>query len=85
MQTLSPENLRGLHPMNTDIFSFLNNHAKSPIEKSVRSKVKTALSTGLAISTDIYLETKRSMKFRGDEKFVVHWVGVDAASIVSEC
>jgi hypothetical protein len=52
-----------------DVFRFLTNHANLP-SRDFKSRVKSALKVGQAISLDLVLCTRR---YHGFEKFVTHW------------
>lgn len=52
-----------------DVFRFLTNHANLP-SRDFKSRIKSALKVGQAISLDLVLCTRR---YHGFEKFVTHW------------
>lgn len=72
VDTLNPENLAGNPIVGVDVFRFLGLHATN-LPKDFKTRVKTALKSGQPISLDVHLSTRRSMLFRGDEKFATHW------------
>jgi hypothetical protein len=52
-----------------DVFRFLTNHANL-LSRDFKSRVRSALKVGQAISLDLVLCTRR---YHGFEKFVTHW------------
>ena len=54
----------------TDVFKFLTKHSSAGLGRDYKSRVKTAMKAGSAISLDLGLCTRRYMGF---EKFVIHW------------
>jgi hypothetical protein len=69
---LNPANLANTQIVGSDIFKFLSYHATS-VSRDYKSKVRSALKDGQAISVDIHISTRRAAMFRGDEKFATHW------------
>lgn len=53
-----------------DVFKFLSTYSKKSLPSDFKSRVKTSLKDGQAISVELVLSTRRSMGF---EKFVLHW------------
>lgn len=72
VEVLNPQNLARGQIVGTDVFKFLAQHATT-MSKDFKSRVKTALRMGQAVSADIRLSTHRAAVFRGDEQFVTHW------------
>lgn len=59
------------NPVGQSAFNFLSNYAPgASLPSGFKTRVKTALKDGRAISLDAQLCTAR---YRGFEKFVVHW------------
>jgi hypothetical protein len=52
-----------------DVFRFLNHHAHS-LSRDFKSRVKSALKVGAAVSLELSLCTRQ---YHGFEKFVTHW------------
>lgn len=55
-----------------DIFRFFKQNMVSK-ESDYKSRVRSAIRAGSPISIEIRLQTRRSAKFRGDERFISHW------------
>ncbi|KAI5360123.1 Putative PAS domain, RGS domain, PAS domain superfamily protein [Septoria linicola] len=56
------------------VFNFLKDHMMKREKKSDwQAKVRNSLKKGQPISVALNLQTKRSIAFRGDEKFLAHW------------
>ena len=72
---LNPTILANNQIVGTDIFKFISNNATQST-RDYKARVRNALKMGMAISVDIYLETRRSMVYRGDERFATHWTPV---------
>lgn len=53
-----------------DVFRFLSMHAKSKLGSEFKSRVRSALKMGQAVSMDVTLCTRR---FMGYERFATHW------------
>ena len=53
-----------------DIFRFLSAHSPSKLSSDFKSRVRTALKMGNAISMDLTLCTR---KYMGYERYAIHW------------
>ncbi|KAI0120708.1 hypothetical protein BJ170DRAFT_160834 [Xylariales sp. AK1849] len=68
---LNPANNAGLI-VGQEIFRFFKQNMVSK-ETDYRSRVRNAIRVGQPISVEIRLQTRRSARFRGDERFWAHW------------
>lgn len=71
---LNPANNEGLLA-GLDVFRFFKRNMVGK-ETDYRARVRNAIRNGQPISVEIRLQTRRSAKFRGDERFVAHWTPV---------
>ncbi|PPJ52031.1 hypothetical protein CBER1_10398 [Cercospora berteroae] len=55
------------------VFNFLKDNMKKRERTDWTSKVRSSLKKGNPISVALHLQTKRSVVYRGDEKFMTHW------------
>ncbi len=62
----------GSQIVGTDIFRFLASRSPGKVSSEYKSRVRSALKVGNAISMDLTLYTRRGM-VPGSERFAVHW------------
>lgn len=55
-----------------NIFKILDQHSPS-MPRDFKTRIKTSLKGGRAISSDLSLVTKRSVIYRRSERFATHW------------
>lgn len=72
VESLNPATTAGIMIVGSDVFRFLGHHMISK-QTEYRTRVKTAIRSGVPVSTALRLQTRRSAMFRGDEAFVAHW------------
>ena len=70
MLCLDPKD--NLNVVGNNIFKFLNQHAPS-MPRDFKSRIKSSLKGGRAVSADISLVTKASVIYRRSENFATHW------------
>jgi hypothetical protein len=70
MLCLDPKDNLGL--VGNHIFKVFSQHAPN-IPRDFKSRIKSSLKGGRAISADIHLVTKRSVIYRRSERFTTHW------------
>jgi hypothetical protein len=70
-EILNPANNEGL-VSGQEIFRFFKQNMVNK-ESDYRARVRNAIRAGHPISVEIRLQTRRSAKFRGDERLVTHW------------
>lgn len=70
MLCLDPKENLGL--VNQNVFKVLTQHAPS-MPRDFKSRIRTALKAGRAISADINLVTKKSVIYRRSERLATHW------------
>lgn len=64
-----------------EIFKFLSQHSSGNLSRDYKSRVKTAIKTGQAITIDLSLCTRRKMGF---EQFMTHWTPLKNDQHVTE-
>lgn len=72
IEGLNPATTAGIMVVGSDVFRFLGHHMITK-QTEYRTRVKTAIRSGMPVSTALRLQTRRSAMFRGDEQFVAHW------------
>lgn len=70
-EVLNPANNVALM-VGQDVFRFFKQNMVGK-EMDYRSRVRNAVRMGSPISIELRLQTLRSAKFRGDERFITHW------------
>ena len=70
MLCLDPK--ENLNLVGNNVFKVLNQHAPS-MPRDFKSRIRTALKGGRAISSDINLVTKKSVIYRRSERLATHW------------
>jgi hypothetical protein len=72
IDTLCLDPKENLNLANNYIFKILVQHAPS-MPRDFKSRIKTALKAGRAISAEISLVTKKSVIYRRTERLMTHW------------
>ena len=70
MLCLDPK--ENLHFVGNNVFKVLGPHAAS-MPRDYKSRVKSSLKSGRAVSAELNLVTKRSVIYRRSERFATHW------------
>jgi len=58
--------------IDNDIFKVLN-HYSPGLPKDFKSRIKSAMQAGRAVSADVSLATRRSVVMKGSEQFATYW------------
>lgn len=74
VDVLNPANNTGL-VVGQEIFRFFKQNMVGR-DSDYRTRVRSAIRVGNPVSLELRLQTMRSAKFRGDERFVTHWTPV---------
>ncbi|KAH8662512.1 hypothetical protein BX600DRAFT_513340 [Xylariales sp. PMI_506] len=71
--SLNPANNAAGLVAGQDVFRFLKQNMVSREPSDLRSRIRSAVRAGNAVSAEVRLQTQRSARFRGDERFSTHW------------